>query len=430
MYPSAFHSPTEIADYESDLKTIVYCDLSELVVCKLEGAQSQRSIKESLKTFMESDKMVMFLLANMQEVSRNTVNHLRVMIEEEEAIAKESSRPKLFLLVLHFPPSMFFTACYPSLFLEGWDHYYLDTIAHGLSIGIVDSVKWFYMSCIPSEQNTSSVEDPFFKMLKHLLHQSIPHVVSRLSFGSDYSTRRPFNQKMTPLARSKALQRLFDTEVGDALCHHFQSYWKAEVMTEYLHRAVKFTQAGKTTLNITDSIHSIMKSHFLDFVVYMVDYMNDNYNLDIFFSRKSTEEVKQLFLDLTRCLPIPQKLSKLKVLSSVKQVSNCKEKVIGGYLFPFFAIVCPQIMDIVKETARKLCQSEELRNTDGASLLEKRVDHEFDFEEQLQKQVEMHLLSKMKVITCIYTLYVLRLSSVVSPAGPRGVCCSGCGSNE
>ena len=413
VYPSAFHSPTEIADYESDLEKIVLHDISGLVVCKLEGAQSQRTIKESLKTFMESEKMVMFLLANMQEVSRNTVNHLRVLIEEEEAVAKESSRPKLFLLLVHFPPAMFFTACYPSLFLEGWDHCYLDTIAHGLSIGIVDSVKWFYMSCIPSEQDTYSVEDPFFKMLKHLLHQSIPHVVSRLSFGSDCSTRRPFNQKMTPLARSKALQRLFDTEVGDALCHHFQSYWKAEVMTEYLHRAVKFTQMGQTTLNITDSIHSIMKSHFLDFVVYMVNYMNDNYNLDIFFSRKSTEEVKQLFLDLTRCLPIPQKLSKLKILSSVQQLSKCKGKVTGGYLFPFFAIVCPQIMDIVKEVDRNLCQSENLRNTNGNSLQERRVDHEFDIEAQLQKQVEEHLVSKMKVIGNLY-LYILCVEIIFS----------------
>ena len=418
MYPSAFHSPTEIAEYETDLKTVVLHDYSELVVCKLEGAQSQRSIKENLKTFMESDKMVIFLLANMQEVSRNTVNHLRVMIEEEEATAKESSRPKLFLLLLHFPPAMFFKACYPSLFLEGWDHYYLDTIAHGLSIGVVDSVKWFHMSCIPSEQSTSSVEDPFFKMLKQLLHQSIPHVVSRLSFGSNYSTTRPFNQKMTPLARSKALQRLFDTEVGDALCHHFQSYWKAEVMTEYLHRAVEFTQAGKTTLNITDSIHSIMKSHFLDFVVYMVDYMNDNYNLDIFFSPKSSEEVKQLFLDLTKCLPIPQKLSKLKILSSVQQVSKCKEKITGGYLFPFFSIVCPQIMDIVKETDRNLCQSEDLRNSDDTSLQERRVDHEFDFEKQLQKQVEKHLISKMKVIGNLY-LYILCVKIIFSSLSCR-----------
>ena len=380
VYPSAFHSPTEIADYESDLKTIVYCDLSELVVCKLEGAQSQRSIKESLKTFMESDKMVMFLLANMQEVSKNTVNHLRVMIEEEEASAKESFQPKFFVVLLHFPPAMFFTACYPSLFLEGWDHYYLDTIAHGFSHGIVDSVEWLHMSCFPIEQDyLSNIIDTFFIVLKHLLPQSIPHVVSRLSFGSDQS--RPFNQKMTPMARSEMLQKLFDRELGDTICHHFRSYWKAEVMTEYLHRAVKFTQTGQTTLNITDSIHSIIKSHFLDFVVYMVNYMNENHNLDIVLHPESTDEVIQLFQDMARCLPIPQKLSKLKLLSSILHGSHYKKEVTGKYLFPFFGVVCAQIMDTVKEIAHDLFQKKDLP-------AERNVRCQLSFEEQLQKQVE------------------------------------------
>ena len=36
---------------------------------------------------------------------------------------------KLFFLLLHFPATMFYDPCYPSLFLCGWDHYYLDTIA-------------------------------------------------------------------------------------------------------------------------------------------------------------------------------------------------------------------------------------------------------------------------------------------------------------
>ena len=374
--------------------------VSGLIVCKVERAQSQRAMKESLKTFMESGKMVMFLLANMQEVSRKTVNHLRVMIEEEEAIAKESSRPKFFLLLLHFPPAMYFSACYPSLFLEGWDHYYLDTIAHGLSHGIVDSVEWFHMSCFPIEQSLSSIEDSFYLMLKHLLRQFAPHVVARLSFGSDYL--RPFNRPMTPLARSEALGRLFNTEVGDALCHHFRSYWKAEVMTEYLLRAVKFAQIGQTTLNITDSIHSIMKSHFLDFVVYIVDYMNDNYNLDIFFSPESTEEVKQLFLDLTRCLPIPQKLSKLKILNSIQHGSQRGKAVTGKYMFPFFGVVCPQITDIVKEVAHKLCQSEDLPDSNGTLSQQMRVEHHLDFEELLQKQVEEHLMDKMTVFENCY----------------------------
>jgi len=287
MYPSTVHSVNEQADYENNLTRQVFNQVQELVVCKLESAHSQQSVREILKEFTESKKQVILLLANMQEVSKNAINHLRVMIEEasiaeastveapiaeastaeastpeastaETSTAEEHCRPKLFLILLHFPPAKFSTACYPSLFLEGWNHFYLDTIAHGYSHGIIDSVEWFHMSRFPTEQ--SVIEDSFFLMLKDYLPQSIPHVVSRLSFGSDSS--RAFNRPMKPLERSETLHTLFATDVGDALCHHFRSYWKAEVMTEYLHRAVKFTQTGQTTLNITDLIHSIVKSHF------------------------------------------------------------------------------------------------------------------------------------------------------------------------
>jgi len=206
---------------------------------------------------------------------------------------------------------------------------------------------------------------------------------------------------MNPLARSETLCRLFETNIGDALCHHFRSYWKAEVMTEYLHRAVKFTQTGQTTLNITDSIHSIMKSHFLDFVVYMVDYMNDNYNLDIFFSSNSTE-VKKLFSDLTRCLPIPQKLSKLKILSSIQHESKYRKTVIGHYQFPFFRLISPRIVDIVKEVALRLRQSGDLHDAGGPLLPDPRVRDQlvFGFEKQLQRQVEECLIQMKEQQGC------------------------------
>ena len=446
MYPSKVHFENELADHENNLSKQVFNQVHELVVCKLESAHSQQSVRETLKEFTESKKQVILLLANMQEVSKSAINQLRVMIEEastteastteastteesttkastteayttetsaetfttEAPTAEECCRPKLFLLLLHFPPAKFFTACYPSLFLEGWDHYYLDTIAHGYSHGIIDSVEWFHMSCFPTEQTLSAMEDSFFSMLKDLLPQSIPHVVSRLSFGPDDS--RAFNRPMKPLERSKTLHTLFESDIGDALCHHFRSYWKAEVITEYLHRAVKFTQTGQTTLNITDLIHSIVKSHFLDFVVYMVDYMNDNYNLDIFFSSNSTE-VKKLFSDLTRCLPIPQKLSKLKILSSIRHETKHRKTDIGHYQFPFFQVICSQIVDIVKEIALCLRKSQtaDLHDADRSG---RRVGNQpaFEFENELKRQVEERLIQeKVNKDLYAYTVFDCKL---------------------
>ena len=85
-------------------------------------------------------------------MKQETVNHLRVMIEEAETLAVPMSC-KLFVLLLHFPPVMFFDACYPSLFLRGWSHYYLDSIGRSSSAhhGTLDIEEWFQRCCFPEK---------------------------------------------------------------------------------------------------------------------------------------------------------------------------------------------------------------------------------------------------------------------------------------
>ena len=46
---------------------------------------------------------------------------------------------KLYVLLLHFPAMMFYDPCYPSLFLYGWDHYYLDAIDQTNESVLVDT---------------------------------------------------------------------------------------------------------------------------------------------------------------------------------------------------------------------------------------------------------------------------------------------------
>ena len=90
----------------------------------------------------------------MQETKKQMVNHIRIMVEQAEGnplhphvstapqgtrhycliwrsviiCTPLSSLQKLFVLLLHFPPSMFYDRCYPALFLNGWDHHYFDSL--------------------------------------------------------------------------------------------------------------------------------------------------------------------------------------------------------------------------------------------------------------------------------------------------------------
>ena len=58
-----------------------------------------------------------------------------MMIEEAElhSSSNGTANTKVFVVLIHFPPARLLTKepCYPALFLQGWDHFYLDTIADG-----------------------------------------------------------------------------------------------------------------------------------------------------------------------------------------------------------------------------------------------------------------------------------------------------------
>ena len=140
-------------------------DTHSLMVCKVSSLHSQSKFEKLLEDFIKSDCCLLFLTASMQDVTKKMVNHLRVIVEEAESQIKNTN--KLFVLLLHFPPAMFFTPCYSSLFLQGWDHHYLDsitpeTVTRGAEVRtVVDIEDWFQQCC-----HTPSL-DGF--SLKHLL---------------------------------------------------------------------------------------------------------------------------------------------------------------------------------------------------------------------------------------------------------------------
>ena len=322
----------------------MYDDVDKLVVCKLSNVPSQSHVLDLLRTFVNSDKAeVLLLVVNMQEIKQQVMNHIRIMIEEEEALLlKEDGKQKLFLLLLHFPPSKFGSACYPSLFLRGWDHCYMDTIAHSAVKGVIDIRGWFWNCCFPQDND---VQDSLLEALKEILNEAIPILASRIYFGLVHEGH--FNTTMSGSKRTKILKvLLFEKGVGDVLCERFRSYWKPSVMSEYLEKAVVFTRSQDSTLNITDSIQTTFKSLFFDFLVYMISRINEDCNIDVLFLPDSSPAIQELFLNIVRVFKIP-KLSELKARSAHPQIAKRT-----SYLpqFPFFKTVSGEMDRLVEDS--------------------------------------------------------------------------------
>ena len=322
--PIEFPSPaleSQIGTRSQDvLKDFVFVETDKLMVYKLSSILSQTTVQDLLKQFLQSKTAeVCLLVVNMQETSKEIVNHVRIMIEEtEEHVIKKMK--KLFVLLLHFPPAQFFHPCYPSLFLQGWDHCYLDTIAHSAIEGVVDIRDWFWQCCFP-QQSSQLVEDEdaLLQALQEMLPQAIPILASRVFFGS--RKNGPFNSPMNGLQRSEILRELLfkkgkkGATVGKVLCERFRSYWKPSVMAEELERAAVFSRNMESTLNITESIQNRFKNLFVNFLVYMISSINENFNIDIIFNPDCTPALEELFLEIVIAYPAPE-LSQINHLSS------------------------------------------------------------------------------------------------------------------
>ena len=354
MYRSTVLDTTQ-ADHmetaEHTLQDLVFAEGDKLDVCKI-SRLSQSSIQKLLDDFARSDSTeVCLLVANMQEMSKQVVNHIRIMIEETEAVYPE--RKKLYVLLLHFPPAQLYEACYPSLFLRGWDHCYLDTIAHKAEEGVIDIQDWLWQCCFHKNVEDRMLEsDSLMKTLKKILMPSIPFLTAHICFGSDEG--RPFNCPMSNSERYKVLKELFiDKGVGTVLRGMFRSYWTPGNIEEALNQsAVMCCKNGEQTLSIADLIQMHFKELFYHFLAYMLSKINENYNLDLLFDA-DCKPVKELFIKILRVFPMPE-LSQVFVLSahlstqpSIKQLQPPRDQ------FPFFKLVYSAMESLVHQ-----CHSE------------------------------------------------------------------------
>ena len=332
----------------------MFSDPARVVIHKLSTITTFTTVNELLRSFAASkSQQVLLLVVNMQETSKEVVNHLRIMIEEAEATALATS--KVFTLLLHFPASRLSSPCYPLLYLRGWDFHYLDVIGYGPVPGVLDIRDWF-KQCYASRATSSfSDDDSVTQQLHALLNEAIPVASAKVNAGRAKSSH--FNITMSLPERKQSMVKLFEQGVGTVLCERFLSYWQPSVMVEYLEKAAAFANQHETAVNLIDSLHAIFKNLFVDFVVYMVSQMNVDSNIDVLFSPDCTPTAKSLFLSLLRIHPVP-KLTELKMLRILVDTSplDDEKSTPDSPRFPFFRLISMAMDRLVEQSRREINQ--------------------------------------------------------------------------
>ena len=347
QFPSSLVDTSSVTDSRSILNELVFSDTEQLVVQKLSTMTTFTNVSELLKSFANHPtQKTVLVIVNMQETTRDVVNHLRIMIEEAES--QSSDKKKVYTLLLHFPSSKVVTHCYPAMFVQGWDFHYLDILGCSPKEVIIDIRDWFRQCCSSSLSSDCSL----VTQLSSLLREAIAFIAAHMFFGSHIKSS--FNRPMSLPERISSLEKLFfDKGVGDILCERFNSYWKPSVMVEYLERAAVLAQQQDTSLSVIDSLQAIFKSLFFDFLTYMVYKMNEGMNIDVVFNHECTPEISDLFLKVLKVYPIP-KLSELKTLLIANDSSNFTicDVNFSPPKFPFFCSVSSVVEKLVDQSRR------------------------------------------------------------------------------
>ena len=287
---------------------------NRLSVLKITAISTQSSIFRRLQSFVQSETHeVMLVVINMQYSTVEIVNHLRIMIEETETQFRSSKElNKLFVVLLHFPPEMFFNHCYPSLFLTGWDHYYLDTIAPPEEKGVIDVCQWFSHCCgaVNCKNPAEFLDEP----LREIMEEAIPALAAQFSMADIVPSDQVVVENKVDM-----LKRIFvEGGIGKIVRERFISYWLTSVITEVSEQAANYPHMYESTLSITDAILTIVKSSFYDFLFYVLSILKKEYALEPLSQcqqDQENQEIIQLSFDLFRSYPLPKTLSHLKAAS-------------------------------------------------------------------------------------------------------------------
>ena len=288
----------------------------KVFVCKYAQSITQNHLEKLIKEFLADVQKEVFLFVismhSSQKDMRKILNHVRIIIESEEM----PSKSKLYVILVHFPPVMFFNACYPTLFLNGWDHHYLDSIVPVSSIpssndlteeSSINIQEWSLQFCHLSKDCSADNISSLHTMLKHLLDYSVPMIVSRILVTNQRGAI--FNGPIDGYRRSDLVRQiLYDHKIGKVLILKFSQYWGPKAMNLYIRKAALQSYTQKSRLNLSDSMHYWVRSFFYDFLIYMLSWMNVNCGLEIFFDERQSEReskvLQNVFISYSEKAPL------------------------------------------------------------------------------------------------------------------------------
>lgn len=315
---------------------------SLLCTYTITNSTSQKKLNDFLKTFFSSpQRQVLLMLADMNKLHKGTINHTRLLIEEAERT--ELSRTKMVVLVLHFPTNMFYRHCYPSIFLRGWQHIYMDMVGRARKDFNTDVEKWLRVCLLQSDDeseiNTQSFVDD--TTMTAWIREWLPMISKSITINP--SNDFPANKKIKECWDSL----LFRFGAGDVIKERFNTFWQHSTMYELSLQAANYAMTYQSTCTLSCTIETIIQSSFKNVVLYFLSIISNNMAIHTLLGR--CQNTEKPFRKILKIFPIPKSLQQIKLeLSALNfQKIPAGNKAVTSPHFPFFPFTFDVIEGIV-----------------------------------------------------------------------------------
>ena len=336
-------------------------DYTSLYIYAITSSTTENRIRSVLSEFLKwHDTEMLIIVADMQYISKEVINHTRILMEESE-ITHDYQCSKLMILLLHFPPSLFNQYCYPLLFLHGWEHYYLDSIGQVFSDGIY--VEEWLSQCFPMYLGKESKPASATSNKSFMCNQGMNNWLKDLSntiASTVYIRDNCSPYKLLTDARQYWENLISTMKVGEVITKRFADFWKSEQIFEVSAKAAYRSATCESTMSMSEAIQVALKDSFQDFVIYIFGLISRNR-----VQQLERPDVYKLFINILGAVALPATAQQLRIESLQllnKSLLN-KDKHVGPPpLFPFFKIIYKAMESILDNSIEYVHQHISMKN--------------------------------------------------------------------
>ena len=340
------------------MRELFLIDTRLLYTYVITSATNQQNINHILKQFFDSEQSeVLVLVADMNELSKDCISHVRLLIEEKEARCKIKAN-KLIYVLLHFSSNMFYTNCYPSLFLNGWQHIYFDTIGEAKADCHIDIQKWLTYCLLKQKQNgiehITSHTEPYFvtrSIMITWLHNLLPNISMSIGIQKTKDIDKLCGNKMI---RDCWYQLLFgfNNMISNVIIEQFSYFWQQDATNKLSQQAASYSMKYHSSSTLSNTIKMTVESSFKDIVLYLLSIINHTMAIHTILKciEDSTDCVVSLFCQILSILPIPKSMEEIRLkLHEFNRQYEHSRSDISSPRFPFFIYVYQSMETILNK---------------------------------------------------------------------------------